>query len=43
MKIIKLDVIEDKGKFYPAYNGKRLYGDQVTKACNFKIKEDGDN
>ena len=41
MPIIKLDVVDVKGKFFPAYNGKRLYGDQVTNACNFKVKNDG--
>lgn len=42
MPIIKLDVIEKGGRFYPAFNGKQLYGDQVTKACNYKI-ENGTN
>jgi len=41
MPIIKLDVVDVKGKFFPSYNGKRLYGDQVTNACNFKLKNNG--
>ena len=37
-KIIKLDSIEENGKFYPAYEGKRLYGDRISKACDYKLK-----
>ena len=35
--IIRLDVVKDKrGKNVPAFNGKALYGDKITDACNYK-------
>ena len=43
MPIIKLDVIEVNGKFHPAYKGKRLYGDEITRNCNYKLEQNGDN
>ncbi len=39
MKIIKLSVIEDKGKFYPAENGKRIYTDKINQLCTAKSKK----
>jgi len=36
--IIKLDVIEKNSKFFPSFNGKQLYGDKITDACNYKLK-----
>jgi len=39
MKIIKLDVIkDDKGKFQPAENGKRIYTDKINQLCTAKLK-----
>tara|TARA_R110000824_G_scaffold252769_1_gene441547 strand:+ start:68 stop:520 length:453 start_codon:yes stop_codon:yes gene_type:complete len=39
MPIIKLDVIKNsKGKNVAAFNGKALYGDKITDACNYKLK-----
>jgi len=38
LKVIKLDVIQSNGKYYPAFNGKQLSGDQITKACEYKLK-----
>jgi len=38
-KIIKLDVVKNnKGKNVAAFNGKALYGDKITDACNYKLK-----
>ena len=39
MSLVKLDAIEKNGRWLPAYNGKVLYGDQVTGACNYKLKK----
>ncbi len=37
--IIRLDVVKNnKGKNVPAFNGKALYGDKITDACNYKLK-----
>ena len=39
MPIIRLDVIKNKqGKNVAAFNGKALYGDKITDACNYKLK-----
>jgi hypothetical protein len=39
MKIIKLDVVkDDKGKFQPAENGKRIYTDKINQLCTAKLK-----
>jgi len=38
-EIVQLDTIKNKaGKWVASYNGKALYGKQVTKACNYKLK-----
>jgi hypothetical protein len=38
-EIIRLDTMKNKqGKLVACYNGKILYGTQVTDACNYKIK-----
>ena len=39
LPIVKLDVVEKNNRFTPAYQGKALYGDQVTKACNYKLSK----
>ncbi len=41
MPIIKLDSIQKNGKYLPAFNGQILYGDKVSDACNYKIKNNG--
>lgn len=38
LPIITLDVVEANGKYHPAFNGKRLYGDKIADACNYKLK-----
>ena len=39
MPIIRLDVVKNKkGKNVPAFNGMGLYGDKITDACNYKLK-----
>ena len=39
MPIIRLDVVKNKqGKNVAAFNGKALYGDKITDACNYKLK-----
>ena len=38
--IIKLDAIQNKqGKWMASFEGKILYGDEVTRACNFKLNK----
>jgi len=39
--IIKLDSLQKNGKYLPAFNGQILYGDKVSDACNYKIKNNG--
>lgn len=38
MPIIRLDVVKKNGKNVAAFNGKPLYGDKITDACNYKLK-----
>jgi len=38
-EIVKLDAMKNKhGKYQASYNGKLLYANQITKACNYKIE-----
>ena len=40
--IIKLDSLKDgRNKWQPAFNGQILYGDKVSGACNYKLKNNG--
>lgn len=37
--IIKLESIQKNGKWVASFNGQALYGDKVTDACNYKLKQ----